>query len=52
MYVHSLVLHLRAYVKGLQQYTTEKLGEPLNIIISSESDDYILTEQGMQTYIK
>ncbi|KAI0754769.1 hypothetical protein C8Q80DRAFT_1140917 [Daedaleopsis nitida] len=33
-------------------YTTEKLGEPLNIIISSESDDYILTEQGMQTYIK
>ncbi|KAH9924321.1 uncharacterized protein BXZ73DRAFT_50523 [Epithele typhae] len=33
-------------------YTTEKLGEPLNIIISSESDPFILSESGMQTYIK
>ncbi|PIL22727.1 hypothetical protein GSI_15420 [Ganoderma sinense ZZ0214-1] len=33
-------------------YTTDTLGEPLNIIISSESDPDILTESGMQTYIK
>ncbi|TFK89696.1 hypothetical protein K466DRAFT_486332 [Polyporus arcularius HHB13444] len=33
-------------------YTSDKLGEPLNIIISAESDPYILTEEGMQTYIK
>ena len=34
------------------QYTTDTLGEPLNIIISSESDPDILTESGMQNYIK
>ena len=34
------------------QYTSDDLGEPLNIIISAESDPYILTEQGMQTYVK
>ena len=34
------------------QYTTNTLGEPLNIIISAESDPYILTESGMQTYVK
>ncbi|TBU23727.1 hypothetical protein BD311DRAFT_767882 [Dichomitus squalens] len=33
-------------------YTTKTLGEPLNIIISAESDPFILTEAGMQTYIK
>lgn len=34
------------------QYTTDTLGEPLNIIISSKSDPDILTESGMQNYIK
>ncbi|RPD62613.1 hypothetical protein L226DRAFT_532393 [Lentinus tigrinus ALCF2SS1-7] len=36
----------------LIDYTSDDLGEPLNIIISAESDPYILTEQGMQTYVK
>ena len=34
------------------QFTTKRLGEPLNLIISSLSDPYILTESGLHTYAK
>ncbi|KAF7794175.1 hypothetical protein EIP86_005306 [Pleurotus ostreatoroseus] len=33
-------------------FTTRKSGEPLNIIISSESDPYILDEPGFRLYFK
>jgi hypothetical protein len=34
------------------KYTTSKLGEPLNVIISSLSDPFILTETGFHYYAK
>ncbi|EIW81207.1 hypothetical protein CONPUDRAFT_82232 [Coniophora puteana RWD-64-598 SS2] len=33
-------------------FTTPKAGEPLNVIISNESDPYILTEPGFRAYYK
>ncbi|KAL1950451.1 hypothetical protein VTO73DRAFT_5575 [Trametes versicolor] len=36
----------------LIDFVTKKLGEPLNIIISSLSDPYILTETGLHNYVK
>ena len=34
------------------KYTTKKLGEPLNVIISSLSDPFILEEEGFRLYAK
>ncbi|KAI0822075.1 hypothetical protein BC628DRAFT_1392246 [Trametes gibbosa] len=36
----------------LIDFVTKKLGEPLNIIISSLSDPYVLTEFGLHNYVK
>ncbi|KAI0647858.1 hypothetical protein C8Q79DRAFT_952263 [Trametes meyenii] len=36
----------------LIDYVTKKVGEPLNVIISSLSDPFILTESGLHTYVK
>ncbi|KAI0953547.1 hypothetical protein AcW1_007737 [Taiwanofungus camphoratus] len=36
----------------LLDFTTKKLGEPLNVIISGLSDPYILTEAGLRMYAK
>ncbi|KAK7681663.1 hypothetical protein QCA50_015397 [Cerrena zonata] len=36
----------------LLDFTTKRLGEPLNLIISSLSDPYILTETGLHIYAK
>jgi len=36
----------------LLDYTSHKYGEPLNVIISSMSDPFVLTEPGMRTYAK
>ncbi|KAF4590790.1 hypothetical protein EYR40_009387 [Pleurotus pulmonarius] len=33
-------------------FTTKRYGEPLNVIISSHSDPFILTEDGFQSYSK
>ncbi|TCD68519.1 hypothetical protein EIP91_010575 [Steccherinum ochraceum] len=33
-------------------FTTKRLGEPLNVIISSLSDPYVLTETGLHSYAK
>lgn len=33
-------------------YTTKRLGEPLNVIISASSDPYVLTEEGLHMYTK
>lgn len=41
-----------ANAKRKVQFVTKKLGEPLNIIISSLSDPYILTEYGLHNYVK
>lgn len=34
------------------QYTTQELGEPLNVIITAHSDPFILTEIGLHYYAK
>lgn len=34
------------------QFTTKRLGEPLNVIISGRSDPFILTEEGLHFYAK
>ena len=34
------------------QFTTRRLGEPLNIVISSQSDPYVLEESGLRDYSK
>ncbi|KAH9936521.1 uncharacterized protein B0H18DRAFT_974214 [Fomitopsis serialis] len=36
----------------LLDFTTKRLGEPLNVIISALSDPFILTESGLHTYAK
>ncbi|KAI0079467.1 hypothetical protein K474DRAFT_1592051 [Panus rudis PR-1116 ss-1] len=36
----------------LLDFTTQRLGEPLNVIITSESDPFILTESGFHIYSK
>lgn len=36
----------------LLDWTTKHLGEPLNVIITAHSDPGILSESGMQTYVK
>ncbi|OCH87956.1 hypothetical protein OBBRIDRAFT_847736 [Obba rivulosa] len=36
----------------LLDYTTRRLGEPLNVIISSLSDPFVLTESGLHIYAK
>ncbi|KAH9949796.1 hypothetical protein B0H21DRAFT_726017 [Amylocystis lapponica] len=36
----------------LLDYTTTRLGEPLNVIISAQSDPFILTEVGLHMYAK
>ncbi|EMD40180.1 hypothetical protein CERSUDRAFT_81469 [Gelatoporia subvermispora B] len=36
----------------LLDYTTRRLGEPMNVIISSLSDPFILTESGLHIYAK
>lgn len=36
----------------ISQFTTRRLGEPLNVIISSLSDPYVLTETGLHAYAK
>ncbi len=38
--------------KLFNQFTNRKYGEPLNVIISSESDPYILDEPGFRQYFK
>ncbi|KAI0079450.1 hypothetical protein K474DRAFT_1591997 [Panus rudis PR-1116 ss-1] len=36
----------------LLDFTTQRLGEPLNVIITSESDPFVLTEAGFHIYSK
>jgi hypothetical protein len=37
---------------GFPQYTAPLLGEPLNVIISGQSDPLVLTEEGFREYTK
>lgn len=41
-----------SFLCSIPQWTTEDLGEPLNVIISARSDPGILSEHGIRTYVK
>lgn len=37
---------------SLAQFTTPRYGEPLNVIISNQSDPFVLTDEGFRWYYK
>jgi len=37
---------------SLAQFTTPRYGEPLNVIISNQSDPFVLTDEGFSWYYK
>ena len=47
-----LLSHWQWGLMLVTQFTTPDLGEPLNVIISAQSDPFVLTESGLHTYAK